>query len=75
MNCRFRGKDSLCMGKYKGFACIQTQCAYFAEAQKCEYHEATGCYCRKYGRFGCVGKDSCASLADYLDAVAAEADS
>jgi hypothetical protein len=26
----------------------------------------------KYGRFGCVGKDSCKSIADYLEAVAEE---
>ncbi len=75
MKCRFRTRDNLCTGKYEGFACIEKQCAYFAEAQKCEHHETTGDYCRRYGRFGCVGKDCCGSLVDYLEAVAAEADS
>ena len=75
MNCRSKGKNNLCKGKYRGFACIEKQCAHFAEAHKCEHHEMTGDYCKKYGRFGCVGKDSCGSLVDYLDAVAADADS
>lgn len=75
MKCRFRAKDNLCAGKYRGFACIEKQCAYFAESQKCEHHEMTGDYCRKYCRFGCVGKGSCGSLVDYLEAVAGEADS
>lgn len=72
MKCKFRTIDNRCSGKYRGFACIQKQCAYFAESQKCEHHESTGDYCRKYGRFGCVGKESCATLVDYLDAVAVE---
>jgi len=75
MRCKFRTKENLCEGKYKGFACIQKQCAYFSESQKCEHHEQSGDYCRKYGRFGCVGKESCNSLVDYLEAVAGEADS
>jgi len=75
MKCRFKTRDNRCAGKYEGFACIQKQCACFAEAQNCEHHETTGDYCRKYGRFGCVGKDSCGSLVDYLEAVAADAES
>ncbi len=75
LQCRFKGDGNRCLGKYKGFACIENQCAYYAEAQKCEHHEGTGDYCRKYARFGCVGRDSCGSLVDYLGAVAAEADS
>lgn len=72
MKCKFKTNDNRCTGKYLGFACIQRQCAYFIDAQKCEHHETSGDYCRKYGRFGCVGKDSCGSLVDYLEAVAAE---
>jgi hypothetical protein len=36
----------------------------------CEFRDMSGDYCKKYNRFGCVGKESCSSLADYLDAVA-----
>ena len=72
MHCRHLGKDNVCTGKYSGYTCIKKQCSLFKEAQKCEHHEATGDYCRKYGRFGCVGKDSCATLADYLETVAEE---
>lgn len=75
MKCKFRTKDNLCDGRYRGYACIEKQCAYFSESHKCEHHEATGDYCRKYGRFGCVGKDSCGSIVDYLEAVAAESGS
>ena len=75
MKCKFRTKDDLCTGKYRGFSCIQKQCTYFLEALKCEYHESSGDYCRKYGRFGCVGKDACGTLADYLESVVCEADS
>lgn len=73
MKCRFRTADSLCTGKYNGFACIGRQCSYYMESLKCEHHEETGDYCRKYARFGCVGKDSCGTLADYLAATAEEA--
>jgi len=73
VKCKFRSKDNLCEGKYKGFACIQKQCAHYSASQSCEHHELSGDYCRKYSRFGCVGKDSCASLVDYLEAVADEA--
>lgn len=73
MKCRYLTKDNLCTGKYSGFSCIKKQCASFQEAQKCEFHETSGDYCRKYGRFGCVGKESCSTLADYLEAVSEEA--
>lgn len=72
MRCKFRTSDNLCAGKYKGFACIGKQCSYHRESQKCEHHEETGDYCRKYARFGCVGKDSCETLSDYLSAAAEE---
>jgi hypothetical protein len=42
----------------------------FKDAQKCEHHEISGDYCKKYARFGCVGKDSCNTLSEYLEAVA-----
>jgi len=70
MKCKFRTVTNRCTGKYKGFACIREQCSYYAESKKCEFHEASGDYCWKYGRFGCVGKNSCGTLLDYLDAVA-----
>lgn len=72
MLCKFLTAENLCTGRYNGFACIRKQCSYYQEAQKCEFHESTGDYCRKYGRFGCVGKGSCESLSDYLSAVAEE---
>ena len=72
MKCKYLTKDSLCTGKYSGYACIKTQCALFKDAQKCEHHEMSGDYCKKYGRFGCVGKESCSTLSEYLEAVAEE---
>lgn len=72
VKCKYLRKDGLCSGRYAGFACIKRHCTYYKQAQACEYREATGDYCRKYGRFGCVGRDSCRTLADYLEAVAEE---
>ncbi|MGQ9587375.1 MAG: hypothetical protein ACUVT7_03210 [Thermoplasmata archaeon] len=72
MKCKYLTKDNMCTGKYSGYSCIKKQCSIYREAQKCEYHEISGDYCRKYGRFGCVGKDSCQTLADYLETVAEE---
>lgn len=74
MRCSFLTKDNICTGKYSGYACIKKQCSYFKEAQQCEHHENTGDYCRKYGRFGCVGKNSCKTLMDYLEAVSEDAE-
>jgi hypothetical protein len=73
MRCAFLTKDNICTGKYSGYSCIKKQCAYLQDSQKCEHHELSGDYCRKYGRFGCVGKDSCRSLTEYLEAVSLEA--
>ncbi len=70
IRCKHLAKDGTCTGVYEGYACIRTHCALYKEARLCEHHDVTGDYCRKYNRFGCVGKDSCATLADYLDAVA-----
>lgn len=72
MICRYLGKEGACEGKYDGYACIKGQCPLFREAKNCEHHDLTGDYCRKYGRFGCVGRESCQSLADYLEAIAEE---
>ncbi len=72
MRCRFLTADNICTGKYKGFACIKQHCSYHQESQKCPHHDETGDYCRKHARFGCVGKESCETLADYLAAVAEE---
>lgn len=69
MHCRFLAREGTCSGKYAGYACIKDHCTLVQESRKCEYHEPSGDYCRKYARFGCVGRDSCASLADYLDTV------
>ncbi len=73
MHCTFQTKDSLCTGKYAGYACIMKQCTYYKESRRCEHHEETGDYCRKYARFGCVGKGNCGTLTEYLESVAAEA--
>lgn len=73
MRCKFRTPDGLCTDKYNGFACIARQCSYYKDSMKCEHHEETGDYCRKYARFGCVGKGSCETLTDYLAAVSEEA--
>ena len=70
LKCRYLTRDNLCSGKYSGYGCIQKQCSLFKEAQQCEFHEPSGDYCKKYGRFGCVGRDSCATLVSYLEAVA-----
>jgi hypothetical protein len=72
MKCKYLAKNNICTGKYSGYSCIKRHCSSFKEAQKCEYHDSSGDYCRKYQRFGCVGKDSCGSLVDYLEAVAEE---
>jgi hypothetical protein len=72
MRCKYLTKDSLCTGKYSGYACIKAQCPTFKDAQSCEHHEISGDYCKKYGRFGCVGRESCNTLSDYLEAVAEE---
>lgn len=72
MRCRYLSSGGLCTGRYQGYACIKRHCVHFKQAQACEHHDETGDYCRKYARFGCVGKDSCGTLAEYLEAVAAE---
>lgn len=72
MKCKYLTKDNVCAGKYSGYACIRKQCSIYKDAQKCQYHETTGDYCGKYARFGCVGRDSCHTLSDYLEAVAEE---
>jgi len=72
VKCKYLTKDNICTGRYAGFSCIKKQCTSLKEAQDCVYHEATGDYCKKYQRFGCVGKASCGSLADYLEAVSEE---
>ena len=72
MKCNYLTKDGLCSGTYSGYACIRKQCTHYREALKCEHHEQTGDYCKKYGRFGCVGRESCETLADYLEAFADE---
>lgn len=72
MRCKYLARGNLCAGKYNGFACIGKQCSYHRESRKCEHHEETWDYCRKYARFGCVGKDNCETLSDYLAAVAEE---
>ena len=69
MRCSYLTRDNLCTGKYKGFACIKKLCTYFKEAQQCEHHEESGDYCAKYARFGCVGKNNCLTLTDYLESV------
>ena len=70
MKCKFLTRDGKCTGAYAGYACIKKQCSSLKLAQSCEHHELSGDYCKKYGRFGCVGRESCRSLADYLEAVA-----
>lgn len=72
MQCKHLARDSLCSGKYAGYACIKKQCTLYKEAMKCEFREESGDYCRKHARFGCVGKESCQTLSDYLGAVAEE---
>jgi len=69
MHCKFLAKDGLCTGKYAGYACIREQCAIVKQSKECEHHEVSGDYCRKYARFGCVGKENCSYLTDYLETV------
>ncbi len=59
----------MCEGKYSGYACIRTHCAIVRESKLCEHHDISGDYCRKYARFGCVGKGNCESAEDYLDSI------
>ena len=68
MLCRFLSQEGLCKGRYRGYGCIGEQCGHWIESHRCEHHEGTGDYCRKYARFGCVGKDCCGTLMDYLQA-------
>lgn len=72
MKCKFLGPKGICKGKYDGYGCIKGSCPSFKKAQNCEHRDAVGDYCKKYARFGCVGKDSCDTIADYLEAVAVE---
>lgn len=67
LHCKYLAKDGMCTGKYSGYACIREQCTLVKQSKTCEHHEPTGDYCRKYARFGCVGKANCESLADYLE--------
>lgn len=69
VHCKYLSKNGLCTGMYDGYACIRGQCALVRQSKECEYHEVSGDYCRKYARFGCVGKENCSSLADYLETV------
>ncbi|MCJ2532650.1 MAG: hypothetical protein LN411_01850 [Candidatus Thermoplasmatota archaeon] len=68
MLCRFLSSDGICAGKYEGYACIRSSCSYWVEAHSCEHHDSTGDYCNKHARFGCVGKESCHTLSEYLQA-------
>jgi hypothetical protein len=72
VKCKFLGSNGVCTGKYAGYGCIKSSCVSFKKAQNCEHRDPVGDYCKKYGRFGCVGRDSCQSIADYLEAVAEE---
>ena len=67
--CSYQSKEGLCEGPYKGYACIRERCDHWKESHRCEYHDVTGDYCHKYARFGCVGKDCCGTISDYLEAV------
>lgn len=69
LHCRHLAKDGICTGRYEGYACIKEQCALVKQSKECEHHEVSGDYCRRYARFGCVGKDNCSSLTDYLETV------
>lgn len=69
MLCRFLSSKGLCTGKYDGYGCIKSDCAYWRESHQCEHHDLTGDYCWKFARFGCVGRGSCDSISDYLQAV------
>jgi len=71
MHCRYLSGDGKCTGTYNGYSCIREQCTYLKQTRECEHHQAEGDYCRKYARFGCVGRNSCETLADYLDACSA----
>ncbi len=68
MLCRYRSPDGICVGKYEGYACISSSCSYWMEAHNCEHHDGAGDYCNKHARFGCVGKESCHTLSEYLQA-------
>jgi hypothetical protein len=70
MLCRFMASDGTCTDKYHGYACIRSNCTHWKEAHECEYHSKTGDYCEKYARFGCVGKESCHTLSEYMRATA-----
>lgn len=72
MLCKYLSKEGLCTGRYTGYACIRKQCSYQRESKDCEYHDPTGDYCRKFGRFGCVGRENCGTLASYLESLVAE---
>jgi len=67
MQCIHFNADGVCKGKYNGFACIGPKC----KAEKdppCEYNDQDF-YCRKFKRFGCVGRSNCTSLEEYLKSV------
>ena len=67
MECIHLDSDGVCKGKYSGFACIGPKCKAERDPP-CEHNEQEF-YCRKFKRFGCVGRSNCTSLEDYLKAV------
>lgn len=65
MHCAFRLEDGRCNGKYKGFACIGAKCRGEKE-MPCPFYDHNY-YCRKFRRFGCVGRSRCGeTVEEYL---------
>jgi hypothetical protein len=65
MKCVHILSDGKCAGMYKGFTCIGDKCRSEKEAP-CEFYDK-GFYCKKFGRFGCVGLSKCSgTLEQYM---------
>lgn len=68
MRCVHLEEDGRCSGRYKGFGCIGERCR--ADKEPPCPHYVDGFYCRRFGRFGCVGLSKCEGSVDaYLRAV------
>jgi hypothetical protein len=67
MECGYLDLDGRCRGPYTGFGCIKEKCTAEKKAV-CEFNDQDF-YCRKYGRFECIGKGNCATIDDYLNFV------
>ncbi|MBM4237557.1 MAG: hypothetical protein FJ151_03630 [Euryarchaeota archaeon] len=64
MDCQYLSDEGRCKGAYSGFGCIGAKCRTDRE-MPCEFNEL-GFYCKKFGRFECIGPANCGAFEDYM---------